>query len=881
MRIKALSMKQFLSLVLIFVALPISASASEQFNVSVHGTPVNSLAPNARTAIMSYIGEVYALLPQRMRAQLQPNRFPIEIRFIPVSNQSPIDAVKCPVIEDMAVAKGLQSEFAGVSKQLGTNRIRYDGQMHTRLLSDKNRFAIEINSGFLQAIYDRNGVGQTKLPCGHKDAYTLAKAALVHGFVRAFDNTQYDLPADVDLVTGKNERACREVARSANSLRDDKELLLWRESSLRCLDLHSSGTVVSERKRYRVLAGGWNSGKPGDYSKSKFAVWPRAVNPFAYADDVQTHFAYHMEFFLLDPQFACRQPVMFEYFKQNFGDRYQAVERGTCKVNTIMRVDTQDSTTGTTVVDLEYYDLNPQKVDQVYYYRAGNGDGISSAFGHSMYRISSKPGQDILVGGCADNDYEANPDCDLVINHRANPMELRLDQGRAVFGGYPSQLLVSPVYDIMTEYGDSELRHIFRIPLGKQTARGFQPMQGDDKARFLYASLEQYWTYLGDYKFITNNCADEAMRLYQIASDHPGVQYANILTPKAIDQTVFGSLGLADLSVLDGIKETGFITSIFEKIFGKSQKRYLRQRRAIQDNDFVDESLRYTLYDAISDILEMQDRRGKNGEPVDSDHIKVIEREMKRWVRVATISDKKEDICKINAQYATNAAKLQYVDQILGGIRAEYQSLLGKFENQYKQSRSREAWENMYKANYSYYLALYHAEVKRMSQLGNLAVQMAYEIGYPNNGKDMICKGNYAWQVDPQRREQIKRLIDGYSAIDKSVQPYSRLSVAPGYGIPLENEMASGQMFRAAAQKRADYLTGMISNMSGELGMDAALYSGIRALRRDLCVDRQTKGLFKEAAPNCKCAFNDVYNSEAALAAARNGKKFTPVDHCK
>lgn len=880
-RFKAAFVKQFLSLVLLIVAWHGVASANTQFSITVHGQHINSMSAPVRQAILNFVGETYAALPQRIRAQLQPSRFPIDIRFVPVSNQSPFSAVKCPVIEDMSVARALRQEFAAVAKQAGTNRIRYDGQLHTRVSKTRDRFVIDVNSGFLEAVYDRNGVGSQKLPCGHKDAYTLAKAALVHGFVRAFDNTSYDRPEDLALISGRGERNCRELSRSARDLPDQKELLLLNESSLRCLDLHSSSTVVSERKRYRVIGGGWNDGKPGEYNKTEFAVWPRAVNPFSFADDAQTHFAYHMEFFLLDPYFECRQPVIFEYFKQNFGDHFQSVRRGVCKVNTLMRVDTQDSTSGTTVVDLEYYDLNPQKVDQIYYYRAGSGDGIASAFGHSMYRVSSKPGQDILVGGCADNQFEANPDCDLVINHRANPMELRLDQGRAVFGGYPSQLLVAPVYDIMTEYGDSELRHIYRIPLGNKTARGFQPMNEPDKARFLYASLEQYWTYLGDYRFITNNCADEAMRLYQIASEHPGIQHANILTPRAIDQSVFDRLGLADLSVLEGIKETGFITGLWEKIFGKSQKRYLRQRRAVQDNDFVDESLRYTLYDAISDILELQDRRGKNGQPVNAEHISVIEREMKRWVQMATISNKKEDICRINAQYATTAAKIQRVDQILGGIKGEYQTLMNRFEAEYNRSRSREAWENMYKVNYSYYLALYHAEVKRMSQLGNLAVQMGYEIGYPNNGKDMLCKGNFAWRVTPQRREQVKRLIDGYSALDKSVQPYSRLSVAPGYGIPLENEVASGQMFRAAAQRRADYLSAMISNMSGELGMDAALYNGIRKMRRDLCVDRQTKRLWKDSAPNCKCAFNDVYNAEAALAAARSGQRFTPVDHCK
>lgn len=878
----------------LFISLVIFMGSMTHAGVLPFGIELPSeLSKPDQLVVQNFVLDVHTKLPERMREKLSFEGHPVHIKFRQLDQHKTLPLPKCTKVSGLDKANAIRKEFKKAIKMMDAATIRYDGAVHARVrkrggttwglrTNNNTRFVITIHSGFLPYILQNSK--KTELPCGNGSMKKVAEASFVHAFARAYDLTEYHNDEEYRWAT-KLGGHCRE-AREELKKKTRSQRLTMNPAQHHCLDVLKSETLISEKRRYRTIAGNW-TGRKGKYTESNNAMWPRAVNPYVNAHDVQTNFAYHMEKFVLDPEFACRLPVIHEYLADHFGDPHDSVNRGLCSVNTEIRVDSVlMNESGRRYVDLEYYDLNPSNVEQIYYYRAGSDDSsIAGAFGHSMYRVVSKADGSLQVGGCPDASQGFS--CDLIINHRANPMELQLDNVKATFGGYPSQLLVKSIYDIRQEYGDLELRNIINVPLGFTNESGFQPMAEDEKKRFLYATLEQYWSYLGNYKFVTNNCADEAMRLYTIGSDHPGVQYANILSPRDIELKVLRRLGRVDREAMDEIKETGFVGNLWKKIafwekwewVGLYQKRYEEERKSAEESEWVDESRRYTLFDAVAELIVLENeaiRLGKrrpdllprSGEVLsdptirNADNIVVVEEELKNWVELATISEDKGEVCKVNAQFANTDARIQKTKEKIQYFKNRYDELMGFYEGLYQESGDQKYWEKMYQVNKAFYLALYYAEKKRQKQIGEMAVQIAYEIAYPNNGKPMKCKGDLSWQIPGDKVEMVKQRIDVYSLWESQLQPYSDRSAAPGYGIPLFNEMSQGELIVAMANEQRDRLKELVRLLHGEIGMDYRLWVETKLFRRDLCVDRLDRSLFKRKAPNCQVIFADVYGFE-------------------
>ncbi len=608
------------------------------------------------------------------------------------------------------------------------------------------------------------------------------------------------------------------------------------------------------------------------------------LSPFAFAYDVKTHFAYNMEYFLLDPTYACRQPLMFQYLSQQLGgegqpyDPYHAIDRGICRVNTKVRVPQRfETSSGGKQAYFEIYDLNPENIDAVEYFRAGAGDeDVSSMFGHSMFRIVAKKGGAMSNGCPKEEDGEK---CDVVVSHRANPLEMRLDSGKGMFGGYPAQLLLKDVYDILQDYGDDELRHIFNIPLGQTENGKFTAMSAEQKQKFIWATLEEHWAYVGNYKYITNNCANEAMRLYQMSSDDLHVGYVNdLVLPRSVDQKVLGPLGLSDESVVKGIKEPGLFGQVARKVFGKSQKTYLKQRRIIEKDKFVEVSKKYDLYDALADILRREDavtkatvdcKDERNSDKCHTDrydNVNRLDKEFKNWVQLAAVSKDSKQVCKNIAEYSNKEKQENHVAQILKNVEGRFHNLYDRAKKRYDKTHDKAAWEDMYQINREFYFALYLVERKRQHDLNDLMVKLAYDLARPDKGKEMICKGTKA--PTAERLKVINGQLESYELLQTELQPFSKISLMyKTYGIPLESEMAPTDFMSALAQNEADNMDQFMIALRPELGMDYKLYVDIRGLRKDLCEQRVTDSLFKEAPPKCACLFPDQYSPEQVTAA--------------
>ncbi len=806
-----------------------TVSAKSIFEVSTE-----SMGTYEKAKLDNFLNDIESKLPPLIKNRITHNDAsvfrPVKLEFTALTGQpNEIISPKCKVTLDMSSAAAVRKEFADNIKTYGTF-VRYDGMIHTAVVPENRYYKILIHKGFLPIIL-KGPNSATEYGCEFKNLYSLAQAAIVHGVGRIYDLTVHKNKAEKDR--------CSSIISEVKS----KNRMEWPDDALECVDRAESSTLISERVRYRNITQGW-SGKVGKYTISKQAFWPRAVNPYAFAYDVRTHFAYNFEHYILDPEYACRKPVEYEYLSQQLGEKgesfnpYHAIESGLCKINTEMRVAEKFmKDDGGSVVSYQNYDLDPKNVESIYFYRAGSGSGAASFFGHSMYRVVGKKGQK-LVESCPDEEAYGGS-CDLVINHRANPLELRLDSAKGFFGGYPSQLLTSSVYDVQNEYGDGELRNIFNIPIGRYDGNTFTPMDEKEKTRFLYAALEQYWTYIGNYKFISNNCADESMRLFSIASDLPQLRYSNVLTPKQVDQGVFAKLNLLDPNVSKEVAEPGMIRRTLRGIFGQSQKAYQNERRRYETSQWVDESKRYTFYDSLSEILRLEATKGY-------DNINVISKESKQWLKLGSVSDNPKDICKASAQYTTAQAKRAHVDEKISAIATRYTSLYGKAKNLYSQTGDEKYWETMRSINVSFFVALYHMETMRTRKLGDISVQLAYEIAYPNNGKEMKCKGDLSLDVDDKRKQEIKSIIDTYSALEHALQPYSNLNVAPGYGIPLEKDMVSASFANSIANQENAMMVNMVLALSKELGMDFQLWRELRNLRKSICEDRLRDRLYKD-----------------------------------
>ncbi|OFZ20265.1 MAG: hypothetical protein A2X94_15440 [Bdellovibrionales bacterium GWB1_55_8] len=221
------------------------------------------------------------------------------------------------------------------------------------------------------------------------------------------------------------------------------------------------------------------------------------------------NFAVNLEFFLLDPEYACRRPTLNRYFQSIFGKTQ--LQTTACERDSTVFLHSQNI--GKNL--LRKTDLNPDRIYQVHFLFASRGPALMSRWGHAMYRL--------VV--CAPERTEVGPDClrdiqhHVVVSHRAAVDDLSISYWKGIFGKYPSQLFLYSLPEIVDEYTKLELRDMLSLPLKISDA---------EKQNFVNRVLEQYWGYSGRYLFFTNNCADEALQLVQAAEE--GDAFAELRT---------------------------------------------------------------------------------------------------------------------------------------------------------------------------------------------------------------------------------------------------------------------------------------------------------------------------------------------------------------
>jgi hypothetical protein len=464
-------------------------------------------------------------LPQEMKVRIS---YPVQVSFKPLSPGEAFNA-HCGTESGEASDRDKEGSLAGyIVRPLFRERIQ----------------EIVLNSAFLQEI-ERGPDASTRISCRHGSLYRFALATLLHELTHIYDF--------IDPLS---------VAEKAELENCSADPGYVSRLGMTCSELAHVKGRVSDHPTYR-----------------RIAQWMRAGrrSPDAYEQtDLNESFAVNVEFFLLDEEFACRRPAMFEFLTGHFG--YDPFPNRKCQPD--YGVFLQNSGKGAS--------LDPARIYSVHLLLAGKGEALMSRWGHLMFRlVICAPERATVSSECLKDEAHH-----LVIGFRAASAEANYDYLKGLTGAYPSQIVVYTLSEIITEYPVTELRRLTSLPIHLDMSQ---------KERFLRQVAELYWQYGGHYRFLTNNCATDGMRLLKtiLPEDHP-LQSENPLSPKGVFRAVLSS-GLASLDdpEIQGfdsrramLEQSYRILLSYAKPSTMGLEEYLRKTNAIERRALFEEALR-------------------------------------------------------------------------------------------------------------------------------------------------------------------------------------------------------------------------------------------------------------------------------------------------
>lgn len=394
-------------------------------------------------------------------------------------------------------------------------RVRWQHGLPAQAYGRAGADLIELNRELLPSLADGSAAEQRTARV-HGTVRQELLATLIHELAHLYDRARLWTPSDARTVAFCSQRAgslglvglpepCRGQVHRRFTLSDDPRLL----------DL-----------------AGWPQrvGTRGEREAHNAQV---ARSPDSYELTSPLEFvAVNLEYFLLDPSYACRRPSLHRYFREHFG--WQPATSETCAAG--YPILNAGSDFGRTPL----LRLQPEQVYEVDYLFAEANDAWVSRWGHSMLRlVICAPGR------------PRGPDCRLDLDHhlvlsfRAFVGDVQLSSWDGLTGAYPSRLFVLPLAQVIDEYTKIELRGLASIPLR---------LERREIEMLVERSAELHWSYDGDYYFLSNNCAVETLKLLRSGTDRPALAALDSILPSGLLELLIAR-GLADASVLDDLRE--------------------------------------------------------------------------------------------------------------------------------------------------------------------------------------------------------------------------------------------------------------------------------------------------------------------------------------
>jgi hypothetical protein len=401
---------------------------------------------------------------------------------------------------------------------------------------------IELNAELLPKLVDGSAArNQTGRPHGTQRQELLA--TLLHELTHLYDRARLWSAAERRHLSHCRQRAsalglvglpedCRGQTERRFTLSDDPRLL----------DLAGWQQRVGQR--------GTRDSKNGQVARSPDSY--ELTNALEFV-------AVNLEYFLLDPSYACRRPSLARYFREHF-DWTPASEP--------CASDLPYLNAGRDFAVQPLGRLDPERVYEVDYLLAEANDAWMSRWGHSMLRlVVCAPGR------------PRGPDCrldldhHLVLSYRAFVGDVQLSSWDGLTGVYPSRLFVLPLEQVIDEYTKVELRSLASVPLR---------LSRDELEQLVVRAAEQHWSYDGDYYFVSNNCAVETLKLLRSGTGNPRLQALDSILPNGLLE-LMDARGLADTSVLDDPREALRLGYRFDSFRERYQAmfRVLRERLPI------------------------------------------------------------------------------------------------------------------------------------------------------------------------------------------------------------------------------------------------------------------------------------------------------------
>jgi len=380
-------------------------------------------------------------------------------------------------------------------------------------MAHKNKKEINLSTSLLPEI-EKGPAHSTRTPRTHGDMYTEALATVLHESTHLYDDVVIFSPEDRESLFECNSR--QSMSPGCNQLR------------------HS--TYLSSQASFLRVSGWYGH---------HFVFTFREDDAYEATNPRET-LAVNMEYFLLDPNFACRKPSLAHFLSQHF--QWQPFKT-TCQIPMVY----VNSTSGSAKELLSTLPID--RIYEVDFLLADVGTDIESRFGHAMLRlVICAPGKPLS------EDCRKDISSNLVLSFRASVTDFQTSLIKGMTGAYPSRLFILPLTQVIQEYASSELRNLKSYPL-KLTA--------PEKQRFLERAIEYHWNYQGKYYFLTNNCADETVNLLSSSTLRPELLSLAVAAPTSLYKDL-KRLNLIDTTVLDN-QDQAAQNGMF---FGTYQKRY-------------------------------------------------------------------------------------------------------------------------------------------------------------------------------------------------------------------------------------------------------------------------------------------------------------------
>lgn len=332
--------------------------------------------------------------------------------------------------------------------------------------------------------------------------------------------------------------------------------------------LYDDEVKISSQRRFRHLM----TFSKGFFDEQKNINPKRTPNIYEFRSPSEA-FAVNFEYFIMDPDFQCRRPALYEFFTEALN--YKPYANRQCVINNKVTVIGQVQQSGS-------LDLN--RLYRVDYLLADEGSSMDSMYGHSMLRLvfcapkkekSEKCVTDVsshiivsFRGSLTEGRASEVMDEQNVLKKSMQLINKYLQQAKVsllnalnsfgLFGQMPSHMYLLLWETVRPEYNDFDFRNLVSTPLN---------LSEDEKRSLLNRILEINWGYSGSYNFFTNNCKSEVLDLLKAVVRNKKIEEVNAITPVGLREELINS-GFAIQK-----NETTYISSF---TYTKEDLRFIR-----------------------------------------------------------------------------------------------------------------------------------------------------------------------------------------------------------------------------------------------------------------------------------------------------------------